>query len=173
MAKIKNLNDMRRMAKYKDQHGREYSALIETMTGEPASALFPAFRAPVVAPQKYLKTDPDVPGKVEIDYVSWRNDMQDAAQHRRFRMEDMATSMYGDKAGEVLAEPTPMLLRIAGPEPYPVELIDAAATEDAWALTGEGELPEYAKPFVSHLPEAFRTTPLAVKKLAKTSKAES
>lgn len=78
MAQITSQADQRRPVKYTDQHGRKWFAEVEKSTGQPCIPLQPEFVAPIVPPKKYVRTHPDLPGKVEIDYRTWVKDLQDA-----------------------------------------------------------------------------------------------
>jgi hypothetical protein len=70
--------DQRRPAKYKDQHGRPWFAEVEKSTGQPCIPLQPEFVAPIVPPKKYVRTDPEIPGRVTINYGLWINELRAA-----------------------------------------------------------------------------------------------
>jgi hypothetical protein len=73
---IRSQHDQRKAVKYKDQHGRPWSAWIELRTGDPCTIISPkGWTAPVMPPQNYLKLDPEVPGKLDIQYDQWEKDL--------------------------------------------------------------------------------------------------
>lgn len=78
MAQITSQADQRRAVKYTDQHGRRWFAEVEKSTGQPCIPLQPEFVAPIVPPRKYVKTDPEIPGRVVINYPAWIKDLQEA-----------------------------------------------------------------------------------------------
>ena len=93
---IRSQFDQRKHVKYTDQHGRKWWAMVELRTGDPCSLIMPTFVAPMIPPQNYLKLDPEIPGKIEIEYDRWERDMIAADKDWVRRCHETGVELYKD-----------------------------------------------------------------------------
>lgn len=124
-----------------DQFNREWLLEIElnvtTMTwvGPP---ILRDCRPPVDIPQVFVKPVIDhnriAFGRVFCDFQAWRAEQLAHQRYWRQALLDRAKQMYPNSYGDVIRNPPRDLLIEVGPAPIPVELIEAAAAGNKWAL---------------------------------------
>lgn len=132
----------RRSVRMRDQHGRQWGFTIDTETmapvGAPAAVGWSWPQLPggkvLVPPQKYLVFNPEDLGAMTIDYDAWLNDLEQLEEKWEGTLASFATNLYADRAQDVIDAPTPYLLSLCGPRPFPSALVLAAKDEDPWAL---------------------------------------
>lgn len=140
--------DKRRHMRFTDQHGRKWGGIIEIKTGQPAGPIQPLdFNPPLDVPQHFLRFDPLEPNIIEIDYAAWIRSLEDAKHKWNQRLIDRAQRLYGDQAGKYVKKPSQELLEITGPEPHPVEPVQAAAAGNRWVLGLTPIRPKWADAF--------------------------
>lgn len=137
---IKSQYDQRRFQKYTDQHGRAWTAWIETRSGAPCTPVTPSFASPIVPPQTYIRLVPDEPGKVFIDYPRWIAELRQADKEWQRRCHEVGIQLYKDQFNP--AEPFNVaVLNQVGARPH----IPAALTPlRALPLPGAAALPVLA-----------------------------
>jgi hypothetical protein len=130
--------DRVRMGKFRDQHGRQYSTMVDKETGDPAAPLTPVdFRAPfpsLYAPAKYQTFPPDQMGVMLIDYDRWIVDTSDAWRSYEQELMFWARKEFAGGAMRAIEEGNPKLRELAGPPPASVEFIKAMKSGNKWAL---------------------------------------
>ena len=119
-----------------DQHGREYSAEIDTDALAPVGPIMPRnFKQPVPTPSKYIKPIPGRLNEIKIDYEAWKRDVAAGEYVRTLKMRKLAEDMYGSQFGNAMKDPPPELLAKVGPGPIPIEFVLAMESgQSKWAL---------------------------------------
>jgi hypothetical protein len=158
--KAKGQPAARRYQRFRDNHGRRWGAVIENKTGDPVGNIEPVgtradgvWRAPWMPEQKYLKLARDEDGAIEVGRleIDYKTMLKDAKQEKKDAdewMEFVASQLYGERAGEMVAAPPAQLRRYMKGKPRPPEIIVAAMNGDRWLLGFEqGECPDYLKPY--------------------------
>lgn len=129
---------------FRDQHGREWGADIETKTQAPCGPYSPRFKAPLMPPQKYIDLVDRAAGRVEIAYDRWLEDEDTARQEYTERLRQQAYHLYRDKAADALADPPPDLIARVGRPPEDRRRILAARAGDPWVLGLSQDRPKWA-----------------------------
>lgn len=128
----------RNHAEMVDQHGREWEGPVEKNTGHPCAPPTPLGWEPphpsLMPPSGYIRPVPKKSGRLHIDYDAWVQSIKEASQHWDKLASAYAHATYGDKAHEVLSNPTAALLSYAGPKPPAVEPVLAMREGNKWAL---------------------------------------
>ena len=175
MAQIQSQMDQRRPAKYKDQHGRPWFAEVEKSTGQPCIPIQPEFVAPILPPKKYVRTDPEIPGRVTINYAAWINELREAdrvwwreaqivgaAEHKEhFNPDAPFSQTILNKMGERPRVPrckTPIRSKV-GDAALPVV---ACLRGNAWVLGlkgPQGQEPKMPEPLVEFFRKEMDTLP--------------
>lgn len=152
--KVKGQPTARRYQKFRDQHGRRIGANIELKTGDPTAGFdFLGWSAPFMPDIKYLEVKKDEEGGTEVGQLVWnyRAMLRDAKLERKIsddRIEFFAQQIFGEKAGEAMANPPAQLRRYMKDRPKAPQLIVAAMKGDPWVLGFEkGPCPDYLKPY--------------------------
>ena len=125
--------DQRRSVVFLDQHGREWHAMIEIKSGDPVGAFEPLFQAPLIPPQKYIRTLEDSPTDIEIRYREWARDIRQARALWDREARRVGASRYGEKY-DPNAPVTREVMEVIGPPPEPVEPVIAARQGNSWVL---------------------------------------
>lgn len=140
--------DKRRSQRFTDQHDRKWSGIIEIKSGLPTGPIRPLdFNPPLDVPQEFIEYDPMEPSSIKIRYEKWIAALEDAKRKWEQRLVDRAQEMFGDQAGKYIKKPTSELLRRVGPEPKPVEPVQAAAAGNKWVLGLTPIKPKWAEKF--------------------------
>lgn len=159
MPKKRNQAEERRYSTFTDQHGRKWGAVVDKSTGQPVGVIEPKFEAPFMPHQSFFVFDPNEPTFV-IDYDA----MIESRRARLKEWEDagytFALAEYGDKAVEVMANPTPALLRYVGPKPDPHEIPEAAKAGNKWVLGFHPTMPSWAEKYLPTLRPSLPDTSL-------------
>lgn len=138
----------RRSQRFTDQHGRKWSGVIEIKSGIPTGALRPLdFKAPLQVPQEFIRYDKLEPNSVRIDYAEWIASLEEARRQWDRKLVSRAQKLFGEDAGKNIKNPPPQLLQAVGPEPKPVEPVQAAAAGNNWVLGLTPIKPKWAKKF--------------------------
>jgi hypothetical protein len=160
MPKKRNQAEERRYSHFTDQHGRSWGAVVDKAAGQPLGVIEPKFEAPYLPHQSFFTFDPNEPRFV-IEYDA-------IIEQRKTRLKEwedagytFALAEYGDKAVEVMQNPTPAFLRYVGPKPDPVEIPEAAKAGNKWVLGFSDAVPEWAKRFLPVLRPPTPDTTLA------------
>ena len=137
-----------------DQHGREYSAEIDTEALAPVGPIMPRnFKQPVPTPTKYLDPNPNRMNEVRVNYAAWKRDIAAGEYARTLKMRKLAEEMYGSQFGKAMQDPPPELLAKVGPGPLPMEFVLAMESgQSKWALG-------FRKPDGSYYPKPSWVTP--------------
>lgn len=144
---IESQFDQRRPATFYDHHGRPWHASVEKSTGEPVGLLEPLFAAPWIPPQSAVRTIPDQPGKLTIDYDKLIAEREEALLEWNRETVRLGRELYGSQF-EVNGDLPPELRQIVGKPPESVVPILAAKQgKSRWILYGEGHMPKWAEPF--------------------------
>lgn len=138
--------EQRRFSRFTDQHGRKYGGVIEIKTGLPCSPIYPMYQAPLDVPQEMIRYDAVEPNLIVIDYEKWVKEREQALTMWERKLVRIAQDTYGDRAGDVLKKPTPELLRLAGPKPYPTQPVLASSSGNKWVLGESPHRPPWATP---------------------------
>ena len=152
---VKGQPAARRYQVFRDQHDRKWGAFIEIKTGDPTGEIQPiGWQAPLMPPQKFIHPvrDPDTgqpeAGRLEIDYADWIRELRQAITDYQERLHFFATSLYGEKAGEMVQNPSAELRRYMRGDPPYWEPVYAAMRGDPWVLGAEGaSRPHWAEKF--------------------------
>jgi len=119
-----------------DQHGREYSAEVDTDALAPVGPIMPRnFKQPVPTPSKYVEPVRGRMNEVRINYEAWKRDIAAGEYARTLKMRKLAEDMYGSQFGKAMQDPPPELLAKVGPGPLPIECVMAMESgQSKWAL---------------------------------------
>lgn len=148
--------DKRRPQRFTDQHGRKWSGTIEIASGMPTGPVTPLdFEPPLEVPQEFLKYDPMEPNFVKIDYAEWIASLTRAKAKWEQKLIIRARTLYGEQAGKYIQKPSPELLDMTGPEPSPVEPVQAAAAGNRYVLGLTPLKPKWATKFFPDKPKAM------------------
>lgn len=109
---------------WKDQHGRPWDLTLDKNTLTHTTPPIPRFRAPLVPPLEYVKTDEDKIGRVRIDYRAWEAEWS-AAEDRFYERTRELGRVVKDDAD---------LRAIAGVMPQSPEFVRAARAGNRWVL---------------------------------------
>jgi hypothetical protein len=130
-----DVQDKRRTQRYRDQHGRQWIAIVEKSTGDPCSPFTPhGWTAPLQVPDSYKKVDPNEPGKMDIQYDRWLEHLHEEHQAYRHRLEHIALQLSDTDAAKLIASPNPTMLRKAGAPPMAWQPVAAAKSGNRWVL---------------------------------------
>lgn len=152
--KVKSQAERFRRVRLVDIHGRPFTARQEIETGVPVD-VFPLFvpltlgnGARVLAPADVHVFDVNQPGWMGYDYLSWQAQVAAAEERWQQRLQEVAKSNYGDGWVQAVEHPTAMLLQLVGPKPIiPLEIVQACAEGNQWALGLRPEVPSWAKKY--------------------------
>lgn len=156
----------RRYETFVDQHRRFYGANVDLTTGDPCEVIVAqGWIAPIepewarrlfMPPMDDTSIVTMVPRhlraakgyQIEIDYAKWLEKWDDRAQDFQKKMLDYSRGMAA-KGGvshlELMAHPTPALLREVGSGPMPPRaFIEAMAANNKWALGQSNAIPKKA-----------------------------
>lgn len=140
--------DKRRPQRFVDQHGRRWSGTIEIKSGLPVGPISPLdFEPPLDVPQQFITYNELEPNNIKIDYNSWIASLERAKRKWERRLVMWAQRLYGDQAGKYIKSPTAELLAEVGPEPKPVEPVQAAAAGNRFVLGLTPIKPKWAETF--------------------------
>lgn len=156
MAEIKSQADQRRNTTFTDQHGRKWFASIEIRSGDPTGIIQPIFEAPLMPPQKYLKTVPGRPYDLVIDYRAWKADIRTARRTWEKEARTLARKAHGDRyrADKAFTED---VLDVVGPPPDYLEPVIAASQGNAWIIGKKGVKPDVRlAPMVAEMMERMK-----------------
>lgn len=124
MTQTKDQADGRRCGVLRDQHDREYLAVIEKSTGDPCGPLQPKYDAPLYPEQAYCRVRVNEPSRFDIQYEAWIRDLRAAHQERRREEARFRAQRVSD---DVIAE-------MLGPLPRPVAPVLAAKQGNRYVL---------------------------------------
>jgi hypothetical protein len=128
----------RRAMKKLDDFGRVWNCetdIEDETSGWINATLDGKYNAPTDIPRKYMKKgDPTNVFRMVINFAQWKADWRERMTEWSARLTELAQSMYPNDFGMHLANPTPDLLRMAGPMPIPLEFIEAMEVGNKWAL---------------------------------------
>lgn len=142
MTKKRDQPAQRRSAHFTDQHGRKWAATIEVDSMCPVGALSAiGFRPPVLPngrplqpPHNCFLFNPIDMSALKLDYETWIAELEQAQAEWDDNFARYAQGIGGEQVAQLEAHPTPTLLRMVGPKPMPIELVEACRDGDAWAL---------------------------------------
>lgn len=143
----KSQRDFRRYQKYRDQHGRQWGAMIEISTGEPTGPIEPLEPfgrvAQVLPPQKFFRLVPDKPYDLFIDYDAWVREDEESLREYRHREVEVGIQLHGSeyKAGK----PSLEILQIIGRAPRSPQFAKACRAGNRWALGLTDKVPAWAR----------------------------
>jgi hypothetical protein len=149
----------RAYARYTDQHGRWWGAVIENKTGDPCGPLEPQFSAPLRPLDKYVTVD-GFNRRIIVRYADIILDLDQRQAEWDETLAMWARREYGQKAHEAIRNPTPELLMLVGPKPPPREPWEAAMQGNKWVLGLSPIKPEWANEFFKDAP--VKITPKSV-----------
>lgn len=145
MRRKKDYVTTRRHTIYTDQHGRKWAALSDNDTRHPVSPITPEFTAPYIPESKYF-TFAENDSSFVINYDAAIQDLKEADRTWRDAASMFVFATYGDKAAEVLDNPTPAVMQFTGPRPMSYQIPDAAKSGNKWMLGFAKKMPDWAKP---------------------------
>lgn len=151
----------RSYAFYRDQHGRNWGAVIENRTGDPCGPMEPEFSAPLRVHDKYIKIDKRS-RTIHIMYENVIRDLQERQREWHNELTKTAQEQYGPGAANAIANPPPHLLALVGPPPPPTEPYEAALAGNQWVLGLAKEKPEWAMQFFPDKPQRAAVEPIRV-----------
>lgn len=141
--------DKRRSMTLKDQHGREYFAVIEKSSGAPTGLVQPLYQVAdplLIPPQKYMTFPEDQPGKCIIDYAGWEADAQAATNEWEQNRAQLISELPGGNLN-------PMLSRHLGPRPISPKLVRAMRQGNRWSLGFTDKKPPEAEELLPTRPK--------------------
>lgn len=139
-----------RYARFTDQHGRQYGAVIEGATGAPTGPIDFLHRTPAgnlppwIPAGKYLVFDPVNQGRLTIDYAQAVADREAEIADWRQLLVKFATASGGTRAIEEIESPSPGMILMIGPKPEGPEIVEAASQGNKWALGFSDAMPSWA-----------------------------
>lgn len=140
--------DKRRPQRFTDQHGRKWSGTIEIKSGVATGPISPLdFTPPLDVPQQFIQYDKMEPNAIKVNYAMWITALEQAKRDWQARLVSRAREIYGDQAGKFIKNPSAELLQAVGPEPLPVEPVQAAAAGNRWVLGLTPIKPKWAETF--------------------------
>lgn len=173
---IRQQQDEREYMEYKDKFGRLYHTQIERKTGDPCQALRPidwtAPRAPswfagYLLPPEDLDIMTMIPKaartrlgyQIDIRFDRWLEKWDEAMEGWEKKLQDFARGLTKQMNPiELINNPTPELLKIVGPKPFPPrEFIMAAAAGNDWANGLSDKVPGKAQVILDILAPRFLT----------------
>lgn len=142
----------RRYQIFRDQHDRKWGAFIEIKTGDPTCSIDAlGWTAPLMPPQKYIETVRDresglaEAGRLVVNYAAWIRDLRQGEADYYERLHFFATSLYGERAGEMTKNPPAELRRYLRGEPPEWQPVYAAMKGDPWVLGQDEVKPAWAE----------------------------
>lgn len=153
-------HDTRQNYVFRDQHGREYLANVDTRTKPHLSwctPLQPRFDAPIMPYGHLLKPDPSWLGQIVVDYRQWEDEA--VSQWASFLQHQAQTAerMFKDDAQRAIDERDPRLAAEVGYPPMHPDFVRAAAGgESLWVLglaKDMTKVPSWAEPLLYTLPQ--------------------
>lgn len=149
---VKGQPSARRYQIFRDQHDRKWGAFIEIKTGDPTCTIDPlGWLAPLMPPQKYIEVVRDQSsglaeaGRLVINYAAWIRDLRQGEADYMERLHFFATSLYGERAGEMTRNPPAELRRYMRGEPPEWQPVYGAMKGDPWMLGQSSEKPGWAE----------------------------
>lgn len=140
--------DNRRLARWRDQHGRLWEGVTDIKNGFPVGPLsLVEIKPPLIPPQKYLRFPVFSDGTLTIDYREWIRDREKAIKTYESRRLSYAQKLYGEQAGNMLKKNPVELQRSVGIDPDPVEPVLAASSGNKWVLGLSDVKPDWAENF--------------------------
>ena len=140
--------DKRRNMRLKDQHGREWFAVIEKASGAPTGLVQAMFAVPhpaLIPPQKYLVFPPDEPNQVRINYREWAAELE----HRELEWQAERRRVMSIIPG---GAQNPVLVDLMGPQPMSPAPVKAMEQGNRWALGFTDIKPPEAEAFFPREP---------------------
>lgn len=119
----------------RDQHGREWGAIVENKTGHPVAPPAPkGWSAPVLPPEKYVQPLPGDSGELFIDYLAWHRDLVAAFAQYEERRIGLAHQRNPEDPEKLLRSPTRFFEKVVGDRPLSPDVARACIAGNRWIL---------------------------------------
>lgn len=138
---------------YTDQHGRKYEGQQDNTSVRHwraeaplpvwVGSLIPKFRAPIMPPAEFVKPAPNELTGVRVDYDAWDAALIEGEASRRQFIGQIARALHPANALEIIQNPTPEVVMMAGDEPLPRLLVHAMRRGNPYLLGFSDEVPEW------------------------------
>lgn len=124
---------------WRDQHGREWVAEMDTSPGAlraPCTPLRPNnWSAPILPPAQFIECSQGMGAPhCTIHYDQWAEHQGALNAEWQGELTDIAQRMFPNSWAREITEQNPLLLAKVGPKPYAVEFVRAAAQGNRWVL---------------------------------------
>lgn len=154
MKKIFGQSERRIPMKLTDQYGRKWETTWDVIGKGPCAPINPAgFHDPLGTPQKFLRTFPDEPGRLEVLHAEWVRERKEAMGDWTDRLHEEARRMSPETGGTALlgndppATCKPALLSMVGKPPQPYQPVEAAMMGNKYCLGLTDKMPTWAIPY--------------------------
>jgi hypothetical protein len=135
-----------------DQHRRPWDGVFDKVSGDLTGQLWPkGWICPLIPHQKYLRTVPETPGRIVVDYDFWLADIRERrtewmTEGRRYA-ENINMALLTDDAWMKDAS----ILRLIGRPPMEEIYVLACKANSRWAIGRSQDVPPELKAFADAL----------------------